>query len=321
MDILTIGHSTLDIYMKLQSSDTTTSLSQEGSQICFYHGSKIPVEKIDINPGGNALHVAIATAKLGLKSKIYSELGDDEYTLKTIKLLKENKVDTTLCIKNKGKKNNISTVLVQGGERTIFSYHEKLEYRLRDWGNPKMIYFTSVPEGFEGFQLELLNYLKQNPKTILAFNPGSTHFKKGLPSFKNILEATDILFVNKEEAINITKEGQLLNIHKKLQTLGPKLTVITDGEKGASASAKGEIVGVTAYKTGLPVMDKTGAGDAFASGFLSAIHYHKNLEESLIWGAINSGHVVNQIGAVSGLLDKKTMENIVKENKKPEIAK
>lgn len=316
MDILTIGHSTIDIYMRLQSNNTTTSLIQEGTKMCFYHGSKIPVEKVDINPGGNALHVAVGTAKLGLKSKIYTELGDDEYTTKTIKTLKEYKVDTTLCMRNRGKRNNISTVIVQGGDRTIFSYHEPLEYTLKDWGTPKMVYYTSIPDGYQNFQLELITFLKQNPKTILAFNPGSTHLKNGLSTFKNILEATDIVFLNKEEASNITKETQLNSIHKKLQTMGPKLTVITDGEKGASASAKGEIVGVTAYKTGLPLLDRTGAGDAFASGFLSAIHYHKPLEEALIWGAVNSGHVITQIGALTGLLDKKTMEARVKENRK-----
>lgn len=319
MDILTIGNTTIDIYMKLQNEDTTSSIV-EGSKICFYHGSKIPVEKVEINPGGNALHVALGTAKLGLKAGIYTELGDDDHFNKIVKTLKDNKVNTTLCIKNKGKRNNISTVLFQGKDRTIFTYHEKFEYKIwkKELPTPKIIYITSLPSDYETFQIELIEYLKQNPKVILAFNPGSTHLKKGLPTFKNILENTDILFLNKDEGIDITKHTQLQDIHKKLQSMGPKLTVITDGEKGASASAKGELVGVTAYKTGLPLADKTGAGDAFAAAFLSAIHYHKPLEESLVWGAINSGHVVTQIGAIEGLLDKKTIEKLSKENKKQE---
>ena len=311
MDILTIGHTTMDLYLRIPSGKKVNSLVEDGPKTCFYHGSKIQVDKFEMTPGGNALNVAIGTAALGLNSQIYTELGDDEYTTDIINTLKERKVDTKLCIKNKGKHNNVGTIIVHEGERTIFSYHEKQEYRYREWGTPQIIYYTSLPSGYETFQKVLINHVKQNKKTIFAFNPGTTHLKNGVLSFKDILEITDILFLNKEEAISITKEASIEKLHKQLQELGPKLTVITDGKNGASASASKKIIQIKAFIDNNPVVDKTGAGDAFSSGFLSAIHYNKPLKEALIWGAINSGAVIKKIGSIRGLLDKETMEAIV----------
>lgn len=312
MDILTIGQCTTDLYMRVPSKRKVDSLVEEGNKMCFFHGSKIEIEKFEISPGGNPLNVAIGTATLGLKTQIYTEMGNDEYTQPIIKLLKDSGVDTKLCIKNKDRHNNVSSIIVHEGERTIFAYHEKQEYVQRDWGTPKMIYYTSMPEGYEKFQIILRKYVEENKNTILAFNPGSVQLDKGVKSLKVILEVTDILFVNKEEAIFLTKEAPLEKLHKQLQDLGPKLTVITNGKEGASASANGKMVNVKAYTDKGIILDKTGAGDAFSSGFLSAIHYNKSLKEALLWGAANAGSVIKEIGAVKGLLEKELIEAIVK---------
>lgn len=311
MDILTIGNTTVDLYLHIPSNKNINSLVEEGPKMCFYHGSKIAVDKFEMSPGGNALNVAIGASTMGLKAQIYTEMGDDEYTKDILAVLKGRKVDTKHCYKNKNTHNNVGTIIVHEGERTIFSYHEKHEYKPRDWGNPKIIYYTSMPDGNELFQKVIVNYIKQNGKTILAVNPGSGQLKVGISSFKNILEITDILFLNKEEAISITKEGPLERVHKYLQEYGPKLTVITDGKNGASASANGKVVTIKAFTDDKPVLDMTGAGDAFSSGFLSAIHYKRPLKEALIWGAVNAGSVIKEIGATNGLLDKKTMEAVI----------
>ena len=52
----------------------------------------------------------------------------------------------------------------------------------------------------------------------------------------------------------------------------------------------------------VPVVDRTGAGDAFASGFLSQWAQGKSLAESIIFASANSTSVVTQIGAKPGIL-------------------
>jgi fructoselysine 6-kinase len=320
MDILTIGHCTVDLYMKIAGNNISEEVSGEGPKVCFNHGSKILVEDFKTSIGGNALNVAIATKLLGLNSGIYTELGDDDYAEKIIKELDEFKINTSLCEKNSGKRTNVSTVIVYNQERTIFAYHEKQKYAVRNWTTPKIIYYTSVPEGYETFQEELIKYQDKKSPSILAFNPGSVHFKNGVKSFENVLAITDILFVNKEEAhiiagIKLEKEtsSDREQLHKELFKKGPKLVIITDGDKDVTAYDGKKLYIQKAYKSQKSVVDNTGAGDAFAGGFVSAIFYGKSLEEALKWGVVNSGSEITEVGAIPGLLNRAQLETIVKE--------
>ena len=73
IDLLTIGDSCIDQFMKLEKD----SASEEGPQICFYHGAKIPVVSFETSIAGNAINVGIGTQRLGVNTAIYSEIGDD----------------------------------------------------------------------------------------------------------------------------------------------------------------------------------------------------------------------------------------------------
>jgi len=199
-----------------------------------------------------------------------------------------------------------------------------------------------LPQGFEEFQKNLVDYLTAHPKVLTAFNPGVYHFKAGFKAYEPFLQKTDVLFVNKEEALRILEQadggsevclppnGSRLRahsadrqtvlpelsdgnrvtngLHKSLQKLGPKMTVITDAENGASACSEDEYYESGIYEIDKPIVDKTGAGDAFASGFLSAIIHGKTIDQALRWGVKNSSAVIREIGPMNGLLSKKEME-------------
>ena len=314
IDLLTIGDCAIDLHMKVAEGEAAEDKDTEHPKICFYHGSKIPVEHFETSIAGNSVNVALGCRNLGLKTAVYTELGDDENADRVILELKNLGIDNTLCKKNKGGQTNVHTVIVYGGERTIFSYHEKCNYKIQKWGNPSIIYYTSMGEGFETFQHELVMYLKQNREIVVGFNPGSIQMKAGVDSLKDILEFTHILFVNKEEAIKLSGKNtySIREMHSTLQKLGPKLTVITDGQNGASAFDGKDFIQHGVYSDKRPVIDKTGAGDAFASGFLSAIFYKKPLKEALLWGIVNSGCAIKVIGATKGVQTKEGMEKIVK---------
>ena len=100
-------------------------------------------------------------------------------------------------------------------------------------------------------------------------------------------------------------------MHIDLQKLGPKLTVITDGSNGASAFDGENLVKVSAYTDGREVKDKTGAGDAFSSGFISAIFHKKPLREALGWGAVNSFGEITKESAGTGVYTKDDMERLI----------
>jgi ribokinase len=227
--------------------------------------------------------------------------------------LKSLGVGTNHCIVNKDTPTNVHTVVVYGGDRTIFSYHEKRVYKIQNWDEPKWVYYTSLGYGFEVFQKELVEYLAARPKIGVAFNPGTIQMKAGLEKLKDFIKITDILFLNNEEAKELAGDLPLTGLHKELHLLGAKLSVITDGKNGASASDGENVIKVNSYSDARPVLDKTGAGDAFSSGFLSAIFYGKKLKEALAWGVINSGNSIKEIGAIKGLCTKDQIEKIVVE--------
>jgi ribokinase len=182
-----------------------------------------------------------------------------------------------------------------------------------DWKPPKWIYYTSLGYGFEHFQSELVTYINEYPEIGVAFNPGSIQMKEGLDKMRDILKIADLLIVNKEEAIRLVGTASLENLHKKLHELGPKLTLITAGIDGSSAYDKEQLLTTGIYSDDRPLIDKTGAGDAFSSGFVSALIHKKPLEEALKWGAINSGNSIKEIGAINGLTSLAEMAKLVVE--------
>jgi sugar/nucleoside kinase (ribokinase family) len=314
MDLLTIGDVDIDFYMKIDEEEIISSAESDGeAKICFYHGSKIPVSYFDTSIAGNSLNVGVGCTKLGLKTEIYTELGDDSNANKVISELEKLGISTTYCIRNKGTPTNVHAVIVYGGDRTIFSYHEKRVYKILNWKEPRWVYYTSLGYGFEAFQDELIKYLKIHNKIGVAFNPGTIQMRAGLEKLKNFIKITDILFLNTEEARKLVGDVALPELHKQIHLLGAKLSVITDGQRGASASDGDSIMEVNSYSDSRPVVDKTGAGDAFSSGFLSAIFHGKNMREALAWGVVNAGNQIKEIGALKGLCDKKQIEKIVKE--------
>jgi ribokinase len=303
-DLLTIGDTSIDMFMKVDDATVHCDVNHENCEISFKYGEKIPVEEFRISVGGNSINVASGTSKLGLKTKVYTELGDDNNADLAINALKENGVSTEFCTKNKDSITNTHPIVVFKGERTIFSHHEPKTYKLGNFGKPAIVYYTSLGEGFEDFQKELLELLKESTETIFAMNPGSTMMKIGLEEIKKVFERLDILFVNKEEARKIIgKDLETDKLHKELTNMGIKLSVITDGTNGSSCFDGQNIYKEEIHDFGKKV-DATGAGDSFAAGFLSAIHHKKSAQEALRWGSRNAGSVITKIGALEGLLTK-----------------
>jgi sugar/nucleoside kinase (ribokinase family) len=151
----------------------------------------------------------------------------------------------------------------------------------------------------------------QKKDAHLAFNPGSIQLHEGVESFAFLLPLTTVLFINKEEAEIIAGEkGTVAHLLKRIHAKGVKVVSITCGEMGSYAiDEHGTIYQKDAVAC--PVVEKTGAGDAYASGFLASYLHTGNVERSMSWGLHNSASVIGQAGAQSGLLTKKELEERV----------
>ncbi|MCA9301867.1 carbohydrate kinase family protein [Candidatus Nomurabacteria bacterium] len=311
-DVLVIGDSSIDQYLELESVEIHEDLKMKQPEICFVHGSKVPVKTFASTLAGNACHVAVGLQRLNINTAIYTELGEDQNGSRFIEKYKSYGINTHLCRQNKGVDTNVHTIIWGKGDRTIFSYHYPYKYEVEFTKLPQIswVFYTSLADGFETFQADLVKYLNANPSIGLAFNPGTYHMRAGTGKLLNVLKRTDILFVNREEAYAIIGlptglSAAQTELHEKLQKLGPKKTVITNGKHGSSASDGESYEEMPIIKVAEPIVDKTGAGDAFAAAFMAAIYYKKSLKEALLWGTKNSASIVKCVGCIDGLLTKK----------------
>lgn len=312
-DILLVGDTSIDEFMLIDDASVSCDINHEHCKISFDYADKVHVKQFKISVAGNAPNVAVGCATLGMKPAVYTELGDDYNADLAIDTMKERGVDTTYCIKNSGTPTNVHPIAVFQGERTIFSYHEKRDYKLQDWEKPKFLYYTSLSEGFEEFHDELHKYVKENKDIIFVVNPGTMQMKVGIDKLREMTPRIDVLFVNKQEAQGLVgEELEVKDLHKRLFDMGVELSVITDSTNGASSYDGENIDQIGIYQVEEKILDKTGAGDSFAAGFISAMHYGKTAKEAMKWGAINSSGVITKVGAIEGLRTKEKIEKLLK---------
>lgn len=312
-DIITIGDSLLDTFLILDDSDNTSITTKHDTKmLCFHYAEKIAVKNSVYSIGGNAANVAVGTAKLGLKSAIVTQLGDDLTGHAIHHELKKQKVDPKFVRLIPGKETRYSVVLNYKAERTILSYHAEREYTLPRLPKARWIYYTSMGKTFEHTHEALKQYLKKNPTTKLAMNPGSYQFQKGLRHIKSLLPHAHVLIVNKEEAAAlIGKKDKPEQYLKALRKKGVPLVVLTDSMNGSYASDGVNTCHMPCYP--IKPLAKTGAGDAYSSGFLSALILGKTIPEAMQWGTANAGGVIQHFGAQAGLLTPKSLKSLLKE--------
>ena len=220
----------------------------------------------------------------------------------------------------------MSIIINYAGDRTILSYHADRTYHLPEFAPTKWIYFSSISNDHEKFNRKLNEYVKDN-KIKLGFNPGSRQMILDMKVLKPILEVTEVLFVNKQEGEllvgkksrgmtrdpDFTSGGNIKSILKDLREIGPKIVVMTDGGNGSYCYD-----GENFYKLGvmkLPVAQTTGSGDAYASGFVAAMINGCKIEEAMCWGGANASSVAGKFGSQAGLLNKKQIQELLKEHK------
>lgn len=319
-DLVAIGDITTDAFIRLRSEEVHEHINHDSRELCLRFGGKIPYETVTVVPAvGNSANAAVAGARLGLKTALVTNLGQDQAADEALAALKQNGVDAGWAVKHEGLPTNYHYVLWYHDDRTILVRHENYPYALPfDFTQakpPAWIYLSSLGENSLAFHQEIAAYLRARPTIKLAFQPGTFQIKLGFEQLRKIYERSEIIFINTDEARQIlnTAETDIRNLLLEISHLGPKIVVITDATKGAYASDGATTWFMPAYPDPKPPLERTGAGDAFASTVVSALALGKTLPEALAWGPINSMSVVQEIGAQKGLLTREQLEKYLSE--------
>ncbi|MDD2822884.1 MAG: carbohydrate kinase family protein [Candidatus Daviesbacteria bacterium] len=317
-DLISLGDGAVDHFFKI--SDAHVEEEKSGDELCLTLGTKLPVETYQQILGGNNANNAVGATRLGLKTAIYLNIGEDLAGQFTLSKLKEEGVDSRYVVKNKGLDSNVSALISFKGERTILTYHQDFKYELPDLDKARWVYLSSMGKSAQNshFMGQIENYLERT-SGLLFYNPGTMELSRGLTKFPKLLSLTKVLILNLQEAelvLNIKPEEKkdIKHILKSLVNLGPRMAVVTDGVEG-SYGYDGEDY----WKLGIfpaKLIDMTGAGDSYATGLLAGIFYNNNLSEAMRWGAANGASVVEKIGPQAGLLSYQQIQEKLKEHSK-----
>lgn len=310
-DVICIGSGKIDAFLSIHHASSHVRLNKDTNELCVKSGEKIELDNISFLLGGNACNAAVGLSRLGLKSGLFAEIGKDEFAQTILSSLARENVATEFVQKTKDKATSLSIIINFQKERTIFSQHVQREHNFSFENiSTKWIYLTSLGNKWTKAYEKTVGFAKKTGAKI-AFNPGTLQLEKGYEYIKNILEKTEILFVNKEEAAKVISiKYKVLSIKElltQLQKLGPKIVVITDGKNGSFAiDEKGNILEHEIVQA--EVVEKTGAGDAYSSGFLAAFLHNQSIADAMKWGAKNSASVIGKVGAQPGLLTKNEIQ-------------
>lgn len=327
--ILAIGDIFTDAFIKLREDKARIDTDPDGSKrLSLPFGSKPPYDSVEIVQAvGPSPNAAVSFSRLGLRSGLMAFLGDDQPGKDSIKYLYDQHIDTSTVMVQPDMKSNYYYVLRYGADRTILVKNENYNYL---WAAPDQVpdwvYLSLLSESSWQLHEDLLTYLDLYPDTKLAFQPGTFHFEWGVEKLARVYARSYIVVMNREEAVDVTGESydSLKQLADALHALGPKIVVITDGPNGSYASYDGKLVLIPNYPDPAPPLDRTGAGDAFASTIVAALALGESIETALTWAPINSMSVVQKLGAQAGLLKRDDIDHYLQtapENYHPEELK
>ncbi len=232
----------------------------------FAHAEdEINIEKLHTSMGGSALNFASRISSLKIKTGVMGNLGKDYFGKLILNGLNQAGIDNSrinIIDDNTG----MSFIAInESGEKSVYSYiGANASFKLdkddvKFIRNSKLLHVT-------GMYWEVVEEAAKHSK-LLSFNPGPVMSAYGLETLENIINKTQILFLNQKEVSILTgmkwEEGSNL-----LVDMGVPEVIVTNGAEGARLFTQDETIFTPAEKVN--AVDTTGAGDNFAAGFVTS---------------------------------------------------
>ncbi len=327
-EVICVGSISKDVFFPTDEGIVIETPEDTVAQVkvAFELGGKYRVRDRYEAVGGVAANVSCGLARLGIDVACYSNRGNDEIGRFVSDVLRQEGVATRYLSVENAAKTDLSAIIVlmQNAERTIFhnrDANEKLAIRETDIRNTEWLFVSALNGPWEE-NLKTLLDIRERYDLKLALNPGQHNIRENPGLLMRALRSVDILLLNKDEAVELSMQSperpsreQLddeLFLLEFLRRAGAKMIGMTDGKRGAWGYDGREYWFCPIHTRGA-VVDSTGCGDAFGSGFFSAILEGKTIDVALRYGMAQSGSVIGFYGAIEGLLRKEEMEEHIEQ--------
>ncbi|MGV3761939.1 PfkB family carbohydrate kinase [Parapedobacter sp.] len=267
-----------------------------------YDAIETPFGKTDKIVGGAATFAGLAASYLYDRVKLVSVVGADFGD------------DNLGILRSKGI--NLEGVQVKEGEKSFFwsgKYHNDMNSRdtLVTELNVLADFDPIVPDSYQDceylllgnltpqVQLTTLDRLKQKPK-LVVLDTMNFWMDIALDDLLRVLKRVDVLTINDAEARQLSGEYSLVKAAEGILKMGPKYLIIKKGEHGALLFGEGRVFAAPALPLA-EVYDPTGAGDAFAGGFVGylakvgTVNFN-NMKNAVIFGSALASFCVEKFG-------------------------
>ena len=249
-------------------------------------------------PGGSAANTVAGLARLGLKTGFVGAVGNDSAGEVLLGDFRKRKVDVKGVKVYNSSSGTIIGFIDSCGERTLYPFPaannllQEKDVRADIIRKAKILHMTSfVGDKQFGLQKKIINKLGD---TILSFSPGDLYTRKGLSALRPFIKKSGIVFLNDSEIRQLTSKGYIEGANILLSE-GADMVVVTLGELGSYVATEKESHHVPAKKT--KPIDTTGAGDAYAAGFLYSIIRGKTIRDAARNGNKSASVCIMGVGA------------------------
>lgn len=294
-DIITVGSAVIDAFVE-------SDVHEKKGEMFFPVGQKLLVEHLGFSTGGGGTNCAVAFSKFGFSTGFLGKLGDDENGKEILQELRKYNVD---FLGKVGKEPTGFSIILDSKfrDRTVLTYrgaNESLKFselNLKkidsDW-----LYFATMNEKSLDTEVKLSAWAARK-KTKITYNPGSHVILHERKKVLEILKKCEIVFLNEQEAKDLVGSNDE-DCFEEILKLGPKVVSVTYGGLGAKVFDGTFLYGMKTNE--VKIVERTGAGDAFASGFTAGFIKFKDVEKAVKIGGANAESVIQHKGAKVGLL-------------------
>ena len=303
---------------------TITVLGIFVADLVFF-GKKIPDEgetilgnNFVIGPGGKGSNQAVAAAKAGVKTYFISKVGDDQFGEMAKKIYDEAKVDYSNVIISKEHSTGAAAIMVneQSGANAINVFpgaagaitNSDID-KADDVIKNSKVFLTQLEAPKETVMYAIKKAKDFGLQTILNPAPAAE-------IDKSIFPFIDYFTPNETEAsfyVNhpVKTYDQASKAAKTLLDMGIKNVIITLGEKGAYFANANEAFSSPIAKLSNPVVDTTGAGDAFNAGLAVALMEDQSFKEAISFASATAGLSTTKIGTANSMPSREEIDKIL----------
>ncbi len=287
-------------------------------------GEEVGITDVKKAPGGSAANTIVALARLGVDAGFVGTVGNDEEGKWILEDLRKEGVETRIK-KHEGYTGAAVAFVDARGERALYILPGVNDQLCIDDIDSEFVNHTKFLHTSSFVNIEQLEMQRElatriyNTETKLSFSPGMLCFKYEFDDLTELIERSEVVFISADELKSLIKKEDYERGTELLLDVGARIVCVTLGGKGCyvADSSTGESHLIDAYPT--DVVDTTGAGDAFAAGFLFALLRDKSLYESGKTGNFVASFCIREYGGRKGLPYKKfipaTLQKGVKKNK------